>query len=128
VLGAILDLPAVQEIQLNAIIARGEYQAYTGQTLITEKFFPAWLLPEEDEFLQRTLHGLQTAGLSPNTRAYRFCTNAAYSAGVAGVPTVGFGPAEESDAHVINERLRIEDLEKVARGYVGIIQAVLGQR
>lgn len=126
VLGAITSLPAVQDVQLNAVVAQGKYTAYTGQTLTIEKFFPAWLYPEEDAFVQRTLQGLHAVGLTPNTRAYRFCTNAAYSAGVAGVPTVGFGPAEESDAHVINERLRIADLQRVADGYRGIIEAVLG--
>ena len=40
-----------------------------------------------------------SSGLTPEVGAYRFCTNAAYSAGVAGVPTIGFGPAKEADAH-----------------------------
>ena len=66
-------------------------------------------------------------GLSPETRAYQFCTNAAYSAGVAGVPTVGFGPARERDAHVVDERLPLAELEAAARGYQGIIRAVLGR-
>jgi len=125
VLSAITDLPAVQDVQLNAIVAQGEYQAYTGRTLTAQKFFPAWIYPEEDEFVQRSLQGLHAAGLNPSTRAYRFCTNAAYSAGVAGIPTIGFGPAEEHDAHVINEQLKLDDLQNVARGYLGIIEAVL---
>ena len=69
--------------------------------------------------------GLDRAGLQPSVGAYRFCTNAAYSAGIAGVPTIGFGPAEETDAHVIDERLAIADLLAAARGYQGIIEAVL---
>lgn len=125
VLGAITELPAVQDVRLNATIAQGEYDVYTGKTLVMEKFYPAWLLPEEDAFVQQTLGALHGIGLTPNTRAYRFCTNAAYSAGVAGVPTIGFGPAEEEDAHVINERLRLADLQNVARGYAAIIETVL---
>jgi len=57
--------------------------------------------------------------------AYRFCTNAAYSAGIAGVPTIGFGPSTEGDAHVIDENIRIDALIAAARGYAGIIQSVL---
>jgi acetylornithine deacetylase/succinyl-diaminopimelate desuccinylase-like protein len=45
---------------------------------------------------------------------------------VAGVPTVGFGPAAETDAHVVDERLRLADLEAAAKGYRGIIEATLG--
>ena len=57
--------------------------------------------------------------------AYRFCTNAAYSAGIAGVPTVGFGPGCEEDAHVTDERVAVEDLLAAERGYRGIMEAVL---
>ena len=88
------------------------------------KFLPAWLLAETDPFVQTTLRGLRAAGLDPAFGAYRFCTNAAYSAGTAGVPTVGFGPGREADAHVIDERLAIEDLLAAARGYRGMIEAV----
>jgi acetylornithine deacetylase/succinyl-diaminopimelate desuccinylase-like protein len=72
------------------------------------------------------LRGLRAAGLNPRICAYRFCTNAAHSAGIAGVPTVGFGPASEGDAHIVDERIAIDDLIAAARGYRGIIEAVLG--
>ncbi|MEZ4662600.1 MAG: M20/M25/M40 family metallo-hydrolase [Caldilineaceae bacterium] len=126
VLNGVLQLPGVQGIKLNAKIAQGEHAAYTSATLRSEKFFPAWLYPQEHPFVQSALNGLHAAGLKPQTRAYRFCTNAAYSAGVAGVPTVGFGPAEEGDAHVINERLKLDELKAAARGYKGIIEATMG--
>jgi putative selenium metabolism hydrolase len=125
VLGAITELPELQDITLEAIIAQGEYKAYTGTRLTCEKFFPAWIYDEDDWFVRRALQGMESAALAPATRAYRFCTNAAYSAGIAGVPTVGLGPARESDAHRINERLQLDELAAVAKAYVGIIEAVL---
>lgn len=125
VLSQLTELPALQGIDLRAKIGSGEYTAYTGATLQAEKFFPAWVLPENDWFVQRAMQGLHKAGLQPTLGAYRFCTNAAYSAGVAGVPTIGFGPAREGDAHMINERLRLADLFAAARGYAGVIEAVL---
>ena len=69
--------------------------------------------------------GCAAAGLDPQFGAYRFCTNAAYSAGTAGVPTIGFGPGREADAHVIDERLAVDDLLAAARGYRGIIESVM---
>ena len=125
VLGAIQALPGLDDIDLRAVIGIGEYEAYTGQVLTWKKFFPAWLYAEDEPFVRLSMAGLQAVGLAPNMRAYRFCTNAAYSAGLAGVPTVGFGPGGEHDAHVINERLKIEDLVAAARGYRGIMEAVL---
>jgi putative selenium metabolism hydrolase len=125
VLASITSLPGVQGIDLRAQIAVGEYKAYTGATLQADKFFPAWLFPEDHWFVQQAMQGLQSAGLQPKFNAYRFCTNAAYSAGIAGVPTIGFGPAKESDAHVVDERLRLADLVAAVRGYAAIIKEVL---
>jgi putative selenium metabolism hydrolase len=125
VLGAITELPSAQTANLKAAIGMGEYSTFTGTTLRKKKFFPAWLFPEDDWFVTRAGEGLLEAGLHPTLGAYRFCTNAAYSAGEVGVPTVGFGPGKETDAHVVDERLKLEDLAAAARGYRGIIEAVL---
>lgn len=125
VLGAIRDLAAGRGVEFRAVIAEGEHQAYTGTVLRGSKFFPAWVFPEDHPFVQGALAGLRAAGLNPKLGAYRFCTNAAYSAGLAGVPTVGFGPAAEGDAHVVDERLGLAALARAAAGYHGIIMATL---
>lgn len=110
---------------LRVSLAQGEHRTYTGQTLRGPKFLPAWAFPEEHPFVQTALRGLAAAGLDPAIGAYRFCTDAAYSAGTAGVPTVGFGPGREQDAHVVDERLAIADLLAAERGYRSIIEATL---
>jgi putative selenium metabolism hydrolase len=125
VLGAILNQPEARGLRCNAVIAQGEHRTYTGKVLQAQKFFPAWEFAEEHPFVQMALRGLRTAGLNPQLRAYRFCTNAASSAGKLGAPTVGFGPAAEEDAHVVDERLSIAELTAAARGYAGIVQEAL---
>ncbi|MCJ7630111.1 MAG: YgeY family selenium metabolism-linked hydrolase [Longimicrobiales bacterium] len=128
VLGPFRRLAEAQELILEATVGVGEYEAFTGTMLRQEKFFPAWVLPEDDWFVTRAVQGLRMSGLAPELGAYRFCTNAAYSAGIAGVPTVGFGPALETDAHMVDERLRLTELEAASRGYLGIMEAVLGTK
>jgi putative selenium metabolism hydrolase len=125
VLDVIRGHPSLQGVNLRAEIGTGHYTAFTGALLVCEKFFPAWLYAEDDPFVAAALVGLHAAGIPASTSAYRFCTNAAYSAGRAGVPTVGFGPATEADAHVVDERLAIADLQAAARGYQAIIESVL---
>jgi len=125
VLGAITSLPELKDINFEAKIAEGEHRAYTGKVLTCNKFFPAWELEENHSYVQKALSGLRASGLDPDMRAYRFCTNAAYSIGVAGVPTIGFGPGAEGDAHVVDEKISLEHLERAALGYKGIIEAVL---
>jgi len=125
VLAAIRALRPVHGAEFHAELAQGEHSAYTGTVLRGLKFFPAWVFPEQHPFVQAALTGLRAAGLDPGLGAYRFCTNAAYSAGLAGVPTIGFGPAAEGDAHMVDERLELSALHKAAEGYLGIIEAVL---
>ncbi len=81
VLGEITSTPAAQSVQLKATIGIGEYQTYTGATMRLEKFLPAWRMDSDHWLVRACQGGLQAAGLSPNTIAYQFCTNAAYSAG-----------------------------------------------
>ncbi len=125
VLGSITGLPELAGIQLRATIARGEHTTYTGALLAGPKFLPAWVYAETHPFVRAALAGLRSAGLDPQLGAYRFCTNAAYSAGMAGVPTVGFGPGREEDAHVVDERIAVADVLTAMRGYRGIIESVL---
>lgn len=125
VLDAITALPELRGIDLRTQIVKAEYRTYKDAVLHGEKFLPAWSFPETDPFVQACLRGLKAVGVRPMIGAYRFCTNAAYSAGVANVPTVGFGPGREEDAHVVDERLELEALTASKRGYTGIINAVL---
>jgi putative selenium metabolism hydrolase len=125
VLNPIASLPELKSIQLNTIIAHGEHRAYTGTVLHGTKFFPAWELDAKHPFVESALKGLRASGLAPQLSAYRFCTNAAYSMGLAGIPTIGFGPGTEADAHVVDEHLSLDVLEKAARGYQGIMETVL---
>lgn len=74
----------------------------------------------EAAVVDRILAEMRDLGFDENRRdlrTYRFCTNGAYSAGQAGVPSIGFGPAAEGDAHGVDERLAITDLLAAAAGY-----------
>jgi putative selenium metabolism hydrolase len=113
------------DMALNIGLAQGEHTAYTGKVLRSEKFFPAWLFSESHPFVEKAVKGLRSSGLDPKIGAYMFCTNGAYCAGVAGIPTVGFGPAREGDAHTVDEHIQIKDIHAAAEGYKGIIETTL---
>ena len=123
VVRAIQTIPALE--QVNVTVAQGEHTAYTGAILSGPKFFPAWKFAANHPFVEAALAGLQSAGLQPKMSAYRFCTNGAYSAGHANVPTIGFGPSVEEQAHVADEYIELEQLARAAQGYQGIIETVL---
>jgi putative selenium metabolism hydrolase len=123
VLTSIRSLPALQRGEV--AIAQGEHTTYTGATLRAPKFFPAWKFEADHFLVQSALAGLQQTGLAPTLHAYQFCTNGAHSAGIANVPTVGFGPSTEGHAHIVDEYIELAELKAAADGYAGIIGAVL---
>ena len=125
VLASITNLQELKGTNLRAQIAEGEHTTYTGALLKGTKFLLAWMLPENHDFVQACFYGLTKAGLQPTIGAYWYCTNAAYTAGIAKIPTVGFGPGREEDAHIVDEQLELGALFAAERGYRGIVNSVL---
>lgn len=105
--------------------ARGEEVCYTGARIAEERFFPGWLFPAEDDFVQTAWNGLRQAGLESQLTHYSFCTNGSHYAGEAGIRTLGFGPSRENLAHTIDEYIEVGQLFGATRGYYAIIQALL---
>ena len=125
IVAAIQSLPGLENIKFRFTVLDGEEKTYTGKVLKGLKFFPAWSFDEGHPIIQAALHGLHSAGLPTRLGSFGFCTNGAYSAGVAGIPTIGFGPGIEPDAHTVNERMKIKDIERAAEGFLGMIQSIL---
>lgn len=105
--------------------AKGKEKCYTGNTIVGERFFPAWRFNKEDDFVQTVYEGLKEAGLNPEITNYSFCTNGSHYAGEAGIKTFGFGPSRENLAHTIDEHIEINQLLKAVTGYYGIAKALL---
>ena len=103
-------------------IASGEVTDIQGKVHTAKKFVPGWVFPEDSDFVQAAFKGLKGAGLVPKIDKYSFCTNGSMSAGIRGIPTIGFGPSREDQAHVVDEYVEIEQLEKTYDGYTGIIK------
>lgn len=122
----IIDELKKEDKEFNAKVsyAIGTETCYTGETIHGERFFPAWLYDEDDEFVKAALKGLREAGIEPEITQYSFCTNGSHYAGEAGIKTIGFGPSKENLAHTIDEYIEEEQLFKGAEGYYGILKSV----
>jgi putative selenium metabolism hydrolase len=108
--------------------ASGVERCYTGDEIRGERFFPGWVLDQDDAFVQTALAGLRSAGLDPEITQYSFCTNGSHYAGEAGIKTIGFGPSREDLAHTIDEYIEVDQMIKATEGYQGILQAVFQER
>jgi len=103
----------------------GREMCYTGADIKGERFFPAWIYDEEEEFLQTVYRGLKKNDLEPRMTSYSFCTNGSHYAGEAAIKTLGFGPSRESQAHVDDEYIDISQLKGACRGYYSIMNSLL---
>jgi acetylornithine deacetylase/succinyl-diaminopimelate desuccinylase-like protein len=108
-----------------ASLARGQERCYTGELIEGERFFPAWLFSEDDEFVKKATQALRKSGLNPEIAYYPFCTNGSHYAGEKGIATIGFGPSQEKLAHIIDEYIEIEQLFKATCGYYEIMREFL---
>ena len=109
-------LPGAQDANIELL--RYETPSYTGLAYPREKYFPTWVLEEDHPLIRaavKTYRNLHDD--SPIVDKWVFSTNGVGSMGTCGVPTVGYGPGDETCAHSVNERVSIEQLLDAARFY-----------
>jgi len=109
---------------LSLEVVRAAATCYTGEEMEGTRFFPAWLMGEDHPMVRTAQRALLDAGLTAKLDTYSFCTNGSMSAGARGIPTLGFGPSREDQAHVVNEYILVEELEKAAVGYGALARAL----
>jgi acetylornithine deacetylase/succinyl-diaminopimelate desuccinylase-like protein len=92
--------------------------SYTGLVYPMEKYYPTWVLEENHPAVRAAVETFeQINGVPPVVDKWTFSTNGVGSMGICGVPTMGFGPGDEVDAHSVGERVSIEHLVKAVQLY-----------
>lgn len=101
--------------------------SYTGYPCKARQYYPAWVTPENHFLVQRAIATVEEVlGYRPRVGHWRFSTDGVYTAGVAGIPTIGFGPGDERFAHAPDERIRIKDVMDAAQVYAQLAVNILG--
>jgi putative selenium metabolism hydrolase len=102
---------------LDIALVEASFQTWTGQQFDAEEFCPAWWTEESSWPVVRAKAALGDAGLDPTPTHYSFCTNGSLTAGLLGIPTIGFGVGEEHMAHQVDEYVTVSSLMSGTRGY-----------
>ncbi len=93
-------------------------KSWTGLEYGMEKYYPTWVLDEQHPLVRS---GVETHralfGAAPVVDKWVFSTNGVATMGIMKVPTIGFGPGEEDNAHSALERVPIEHLVKATAFY-----------
>lgn len=100
------------------------FKTYTGFSFSGDKFYPPWKIKEDDLVVKVAKEALTKVGIEPIINVYSFCTNGSTTCGERGIKTIGFGPGREEEAHITNEFIAVDDLEKSIDGYRSLAMAL----
>lgn len=128
-LAEINNIIATEELHAQVEITDYVATSYTGYACQARQTFPAWLTPEDHSLTQAAVKSVRdTLGYRPRLGYWAFSTDGTYTAGVAGVPTIGFGPGEERYAHTLDDQVRLNDVVDAARVYARLAAELIGKK
>jgi putative selenium metabolism hydrolase len=100
--------------------------SFTGYEARSRAYYAPWALDRDHPLVQQVVKAVRAElGYRPTVGKWAFSTDGVYTMGVAGIPTVGFGPGEEKYAHTADEQIRVDDIYRAARGYARIAAEML---
>jgi len=111
-------LPAVRAAGATVKVPEYDRATHTGLSYPTRKYYPTWVLDEEHAAVRAGVTAARAAlGREPVVGKWVFSTNGIATCGMFGVPTVGFGPANEVYAHTPDDQCPVDHLPRAAAFY-----------
>lgn len=104
---------------------KAEDQQFNAEVKARMQGLPTFLSEKEPvvTMLQRCVETV--TGKSPHLSFYTFGTDASYLGAVAKIPTVGFGPGDERNAHGPNESVKTDDVIMASKVYALFVLRLL---
>jgi len=122
-------LPNVRAAGATVTVLDYARESYTGLVYPTKKYYPTWVLEEDHPAVRAAVAAGEAAlGKRPAVDKWVFSTNGVATAGMFGVPTVGFGPADEIYAHTPDDQCPVAHLTAAARFYAAFPRRYLAAR
>lgn len=94
--------------------------------LTNTPYYKPWKMENNDPFISAGKACLQEALGNAVMIEWGFCTNGSYTAGELGIPTMGFGPGCEEEAHSAEEKIEIESVIKAVEFFRALPGYVAG--
>jgi len=100
-------------------------RSYTGLEREVQKRRPAWIVSRDNTFVRETRSALKDIGHKAEVGHFMGGVDGALTAGVLGIPTIGYSGADESLAHTEEEHTTVETLVSDMEAYIAILTRLL---
>ncbi len=126
-LAEVQGIIARERVRAEVRVTEYEETSYTGYRARHRNYYPAWALEAEHPLVKTASRVIkQVLGYRPSVGQWAFSTDGVYTMGVAGIPTIGFGPGDAAHAHTADECIRLEDVFNAASLYAQLAVEFLG--
>lgn len=106
------ELPEVREAAAKVHLLEYALPSWRGLVYRSKKVFPAWETPADTGAVQAAMESARRVlGREPRLHRSAFSSNGCATAGMYGIPTVGFGPADELHSHTVNDQISLAQLQ-----------------
>ncbi len=125
---ALLEIQRViarEGVKADVRVIEHEVTTHTGQVLPARRASLPWALDERHPLVQAMLQAARDVGLRPGVTRWCFATEGAYTATVARVPTVGFGPGDPALVHRGDEYVDLKQVYAAAQAYAALAERLL---
>ncbi|HEC08648.1 MAG TPA: YgeY family selenium metabolism-linked hydrolase [Acidimicrobiales bacterium] len=117
----IAELPAAKAAGAKVSMYTYDTPSWTGLSYPTDCYFPSWVVEEEHPAVQAAATAYRSLfEAEPRIDKWTFSTNGVAITGMHGIPTIGFGPGAEAQAHAPNEKTWKADLVRCAALYAAL--------
>ncbi len=120
-LNQIRDLRSVKAAMGVVSMYKYDTPSYTDLVYPTDCYFPSWTVDEDQAALKASADTYRKLfDIEPRIDKWTFSTNGVSITGMYGIPTIGFGPGKEKEAHAPDEKTWKEDLVRCAAFYAAL--------
>jgi putative selenium metabolism hydrolase len=111
-LAEVRALDAVGAVDAEVRLLDYDKPSWRGFAYPTDKVFPAWETPVKSPAVDAAVStARQVLGREPRMHRSKFSSSGCATAGLFGIPTVGFGPADELHSHTVNDQIPLAQLQ-----------------
>jgi putative selenium metabolism hydrolase len=118
----VLDANPEPGVRARVSLNQSRLQTYTGLAESRDVTHPGYALSADHPLVTAARAALQSAlEREVDLGSWLFATDGGHLM-TAGIPTIGFGPGDENEAHTIHDRVAVAQLREATVGYLALLE------